>query len=130
MVLVMTNSVVSLAHRLNSKLQTYFGTVQSFLVSSDSDEELQYLVNAFEMGRDVDFGALVLSKEGICTPDDIIPWGALRSFCYSNRELVFVRQCGNQFSSHRQPASKLKHIPILLHILHQHSPEKASTLSH
>jgi hypothetical protein len=130
MVLVMTNSVVSLANRLNSKLHTYFGTVQSLLVSSNSDEELQYLVNAFEMGRDVDFGALVLSKEGICTPDDIIPWGALRSFCYSNRELVFVRQCGNQFSSHRQPASKLKHLPILLHLLHKNSPEKASTLSH
>jgi hypothetical protein len=126
----MTNSVISFAQRLNSKLHTYLGTVQSFLVSSDSDEELEYLVNAFEMGRDVDFGALVLSKEGICTPDDIIPWGALRSFCYSNRELVFVRQCGNQFSSHRQPASRIKHLPILLHILHQKSPEQASTLSH
>jgi hypothetical protein len=129
MVLVMTNSVISLAQRLNNKLHTYWGTLQSLIVSSNSDEELEYLVNAFETGRDVNFGALVLSKEGICTHDDIIPWGALRSFCYGNRELVFVRQCGNQFSSIRLPASKLKHLPILLHLLHQNSPEQAAILS-
>ncbi len=125
----MTNSVISLAKRLNNTLHTCWESVQSLLISTNSDEELQHLVNAFEMGRDVDFGALVLSKEGVCTQDDIIPWSALRSFCYSNRELLLVSQRGNQFSSIRLSASKLKHLPILLHLLHQSSLEKASALS-
>jgi hypothetical protein len=125
----MKNSVTSLAQRLNNKLQSSWEQVQAALVSRNSDEERQHLVNVFDAGRDVDFGALVLSQEGICTADDIIPWSALRSVRYENRELVLVRQCGNVFSSLRFSAGKLKHLPILLHLLQQHSEQPIAVLS-
>jgi hypothetical protein len=95
----------------------------------DSNEAIQDSTQAFEMGRDVNFGTLVLSQEGICSKDDIIPWSALRSFHYENRELILVRQQGNIFSSSRFHAKKLKNLPILLHLLHHYSHKRVAALS-
>ncbi len=92
--------------------------MQGLLIGT-SDEELQLLVMAYAKGQDVNFGAVVLSQEGICLQDDIIPWRALRSFRYENRQLVLVKQFGNQFSGLRVMAGQLRNLPVLLHLLEQ-----------
>ena len=118
---VMKKSAISLTHRLNNSLHTCWEKVQGLLIGN-SDEELQLLVAAYAKGQDVSFGAVVLSQEGICLQDDIIPWRALRSVRYENRQLVLVRQFGNQFSSLQVSAGKLHNLPGLLHLLEQNSP--------
>jgi hypothetical protein len=129
MVLVMKNSVGSLAQFLSNALLTCWDTVQSFLIGR-GEQDLQFLVNAFDGGRDVSFGALTLSQEGICSEADIIPWSALRSLRYETRELVFVRQRGNQFSSLRIPAAHLKNLPVLLHLIDQATQRQVPSLGY
>ena len=116
----MKKSAISLTHRLNNSFHTCWEKVQGLLIGS-SDEELQLLVTAYAKGQDVNFGAVVLSQEGICLQDDIIPWRALRSVRYEDRQLVLVKQFGNQFSSLRVSAGKLQNLPVLLHLLEQNS---------
>ncbi len=72
---------------------------------------------AFDRGQDVEFGAVVLSREGINLDDCIIPWSALRSFRVSKREIIFVRQCGNRFESLRVPKSKVHNLPEMLYLV-------------
>ena len=116
----MKKSVISFTQRLNNSLHSCWRKVQGFLICT-SDEELQLLVMAYAKGQDVNFGAVVLSQEGICLQDDIIPWRALRSFRYENRQLVLVKQFGNQFSSLRVLAGQVRNLPVLLHLLEQNS---------
>lgn len=125
---VMKNSAPSLAQRFSNVFYGCLEKIHNVLVSRDEDD-LQYLVNSFNAGRDVSFGALVLSQEGICSNDDIIPWRALRSYRYENRELVLVRQYGNQFSSVRISAGQLKNMAILLHLIEQGRLQQAKVLS-
>jgi hypothetical protein len=117
----MKKSVISLTQCLNNSLHSCWKKVQGLLIGT-SDEDLQLLVTAYEKGQDVNFGAVVLSQEGICLQDDIIPWRALRSFRYENRQLVLVKQLGNQFSSLRVSAGQLRNLPVLLHLFKQNSP--------
>ena len=122
----MKKSVISFTQRLNNSLHSCWEKVQSLLIGTN-DEELQLLVMAYAKGQDVNFGAVVLSKEGICLQDDIIPWRALRSLRYENRQLVLVKQFGNQFTSLRVSASQLRNLAVLLHLLEQNS--QSSTIA-
>ena len=117
----MKKSVICLTQQINNSFHTYWEKVQHLIIGN-SDEDSQLLFTAYEMGKDVNFGAVVLSQEGIFLQDDIIPWPALRSVRYENRQLVLVKQFGNQFSSLRIPAGQLRNLPILLNLLEQHSP--------
>ena len=72
---------------------------------------------AFDRGQDVEFGAVILSREGINLEDCIIPWSALRSFRVGKGEIVFVRQFGNCFESRKVQASKIRHLPEMLYLL-------------
>lgn len=114
----MKKSVISFTQRLHNSLHSGWKKMQGLLIGT-SDEELQLLVMAYAKGQDVNFGAVVLSQEGICLQDDIIPWRALRSFRYENRQLVLVKQFGNQFSGLRVMAGQLRNLPVLLHLLAQ-----------
>ena len=85
---------------------------------------------AFDRGQDVEFGAIVLSREGINLEDCIIPWSALRSFRASKGEVVFVRQLGNCFESFKVPASKVRHLPEMLYLLEAQAYAKQHQLTH
>lgn len=85
---------------------------------------------AFDRGQDVEFGAVILSREGINLEDCIIPWSALRSFRASKGEIVFVRQFGNRFESRRVSASKVRHLPEMLHLLETQFSAKQYQLTH
>jgi hypothetical protein len=89
------------------------------LLSGSIDQDSQLLITAYARGKDVNFGAVVLSQEGVCLQDNIIPWRALRSFRYEKRQLVLVKQFGNQFSGLRVVAGQLRNLPVLLHLLAQ-----------
>ncbi len=125
----MKKSVICLTQQLNNSFQACWEKVQRLLIGS-SDEDSQLLITAYARGKDVNFGAVVLSQEGVCLQDNIIPWRALRSVRYENRQLVLVRQFGNQFSSLRVSASQLRNLPILLHLLEQNSPCPTIALVH
>lgn len=125
----MKKSVICLTQQLNNSFHAYWEKVQRLLIGS-SDEDSQLLLTAYARGKDVNFGAVVLSQEGVCLQDNIIPWRALRSVRYENRQLVLVRQFGNQFSSLRVSASQLRNLPILLHLLEQNSPCPTIALVH
>lgn len=116
----MKKSVICLTQQLNNSFHTYWEKVQR-LLSGSNDKESSLLLTAYAKGKDVNFGAVVLSQEGICLQDNIIPWRALRSVRYENRQLVLVRQFGNQFSSLRVSASQLRNLPTLLNLLEQNS---------
>jgi hypothetical protein len=125
----MKKSVICLTQQLNNSFHTYWDKVQHLLIGS-SDEDSHLLLAAYARGKDVDFGAVVLSQEGVCLQDDIIPWRALRSVRYENRQLVLVKQFGNQFSSLRVSARQLRNLPILLNLLEQNSPCPTVALVH
>lgn len=116
----MKKSVICLTQQLNNSFHTYWEKVQR-LLSGSNDKDSPLLLTAYAKGKDVNFGAVVLSQEGICLQDNIIPWRALRSVRYENRQLVLVRQFGNQFSSLRVSASQLRNLPTLLNLLEQNS---------
>ena len=125
----MKKSVICLTQQLNNSFHTYWEKVQRLLIGS-SDEDSHLLLTAYARGKDVNFGAVVLSQEGVCLQDDIIPWRALRSVRYENRQLVLVKQFGNQFSSLRVSARQLRNLPILLNLLEQNSPCPTVALVH
>ncbi len=125
----MKKSVICLTQQLNNSFHTYWEKVQRLLIGS-SDEDSHLLLTEYAKGKDVNFGAVVLSQEGVCLQDDIIPWRALRSVRYENRQLVLVKQFGNQFSSLRVSAGQLRNLPILLNLLEQNSPCPTVALVH
>lgn len=125
----MKKSVICLTQQLNNSFHTYWEKVQRLLIGS-SDEDSHLLLAAYARGKDVNFGAVVLSQEGVCLQDDIIPWRALRSVRYENRQLVLVKQFGNQFSSLRVSARQLRNLPVLLNLLEQNSPCPTVALVH
>jgi hypothetical protein len=125
----MKKSVIYLTQHLNNSLHTYWEKVQRLLMGS-SDKDSKLLLMDYAKGKDVNFRAVVLSQEGICLQDDIIPWCALRSVRYENRQLVLVKQFGNQFSSLRVSESQLHNLPVLLNILEQNSPCSTIALVH
>ena len=85
---------------------------------------------AFDRGQDVEFGAVILSREGINLEDCIIPWSALRSFRVSKGEIIFVRQLGNYFESRKVPASKVRHLSEMLYLLETQVSAKHHQLTH
>ena len=85
---------------------------------------------AFDCGQDVDFGAVAFSREGTNLDDCIIPWSALRSFCASNREIIFVRQCGNRFESFRVPTFKARNLSEMLYLVEVQVSAKQHQLTH
>ena len=85
---------------------------------------------AFNRGEDVEFGSVVLSREGINLNDCIIPWPALRSFRVSKREIIFVRQCGNRFESLRVPTSKIRHLSEMRYLVEVQVSAKKHQLTH
>lgn len=125
----MKKSVICLTQQLNNSFHTYWEKVQRLLIGS-SDENSHLLLTEYAKGKDVNFGAVVLSQEGVCLQDDIIPWRALRAVRYENRQLVLVKQFGNQFSSLRVSARQLRNLPILLNLLEQNSPCPTVALVH
>ena len=125
----MKKSVICLTQQLNNSFHTYWEKMQRLFIGS-SDEDSHLLLTEYAKGKDVNFGAVVLSQEGVCLQDDIIPWRALRSVRYENRQLVLVKQFGNQFSSLRVSARQLRNLPILLNLLEQNSPCPTVALVH
>jgi hypothetical protein len=91
---------------------------------------MQELSARFDRGRDVSFGAVTLSQEGINVADRIIPWSALRSFRLTKRDLILVGQLGNRFDSHRIVLTQVQHLPILFHLIEIHSQVKLRALTH
>ena len=85
---------------------------------------------AFDRGQDIEFGAVVLSREGIKLDDCIIPWSALRSFRVSNREIIFVRQRGNRFESLRVPTFKVRNLSEMLYLVEVQVSAKQHQLTH
>ncbi len=85
---------------------------------------------AFDRGQNVEFGAIILSREGINLDDHIIPWPALRSFRISKREIIFIRQCGNRFESLRVLKSKVHNLPEMLYLVEAQVSAKQRQLTH
>ena len=85
---------------------------------------------AFDRGQDVEFGAVILSQEGINLEDCIIPWSALRSFRAGKGEVIFVRQLGNCFESLKVPAHKVRYLPEMLHLLEAQAYARQRQLTH
>jgi len=113
---------------LKDLFNTSLYRLKSLLVST-SDSELIALIAAYDRGRDISFGGLSASLEGLNIGPDILPWSALRSFRLTNRELVLVRQFGNRFNSHRVSIHRIHHLPILLHLLERHSKVQTTALA-
>ena len=85
---------------------------------------------AFDRGQNVEFGAIILSREGINLNDHIIPWPALRSFRISKREVIFIRQCGNRFESLRVLKSKVRNLPEMRHLVEAQVSARQHQLTH
>lgn len=124
----MTPSSAPLKKYLTHLIKDFVTRLTVFVLGLDKDKGRRECSLAFDRGQDVDFGAVVLSREGINLGDCIIPWSALRSFRVSKRNIIFVRQCGNHFQSLRVPTFKVHNLPEMLYLVEvAGGGQKAST---
>lgn|GEM_PF-1535281 len=126
----MTSSATLLKQYLINLIRDSVVSLSVFVLGLHKDGDRSAFSLAFDCGQDVDFGAVVLSREGINLDDCIIPWSALRSFCVSNREIIFVRQCGNRFESLRVPTFKARNLSEMLYLVEVQVSAKQHQLTH
>ena len=127
----MTSSATPLKQYLINLIRESVVGLRVFALGLHKDRGRSAFSLAFDCGQDVDFGAVAFSREGTNLDDCIIPWSALRSFCASNREIIFVRQCGNRFESvfgfqRLRPATSLK----MLYLVEVQVSAKQHQLTH
>ncbi len=119
---------------LKQFLSTVIKESRSWFTTPASGENekalMQELSAGFDRGRDISFGAVTLSQEGINLDHSIIPWSALRSFRLTKHDLILVRQLGNCFDSHRVAIKQVQHLSILFHLIETHSQVKLRALTH
>lgn len=126
----MTSSATPLKQYLINLIRESVVSLRVFALGLHKDRGRSAFSLAFDCGQDVDFGAVVLSREGINPDDCIITWSALRSFCVSNREIIFVRQCGNRFESLRVPTFKARNLSEMLYLVEVQVSAKQHQLTH
>ena len=126
----MTSSATPLKQYLINLIRDSVVSLRLFALGLHKDKSRGAFNLAFDCGQDVEFGAVVLSREGINLDDCIIPWSALRSFCVSNREIIFVRQCGNRFESFRVPTFKVRNLSETLYLVKVQVSAKQHQLTH
>lgn len=126
----MTSSATLLKQYLINLIRDSVVSLRMFVLGLHKDRGRSAFSLAFDCGQDVDFGAVAFSREGINLDDCIIPWSALRSFCVSNREIIFVRQCGNRFESLRVPTFKARNLFEMLYLVEVQVSDKQHQLTH
>ena len=126
----MTSSATLLKQYLINLIRESVVSLRVFALGLHKDRGRSAFSLAFDCGQDVEFGAVVLSREGINPDDCIITWSALRSFCVSNREIIFVRQCGNRFESLRVPTFGVRNLSEMLYLVEVQVSAKQHQLTH
>lgn len=126
----MTSSATLLKQYLINLIRDSVVSLRMFVLGLHKDRGRSAFSLAFDCGQDVDFGAVAFSREGTNLDDCIIPWSALRSFCASNREIIFVRQCGNRFESLRVPTFKARNLSEMLYLVEVQVSAKQHQLTH
>ena len=126
----MTLSAPPLKQYLTNLIKDSVVRLTVFVLGLHKDAGRREFSLDFDRGQNVEFGAIILSREGINLGDSIIPWSALRSFRVSKREIIFVRQCGNRFESLRVLTSKVCNLPEMLYLLEVQVSAKQHQLTH
>ena len=126
----MTSSATLLKQYLINLIRESVVSLRVFALGLHKDRGRSAFSLAFDCGQDVEFGAVVLSREGINPDDCIITWSALRSFCVSNHEIIFVRQCGNRFESLRVPTFKARNLYEMLCLVEVQVSDKQHQLTY
>ena len=126
----MTLSGTSLKQYLTHLIKNSAVRLTVFALGLHEDADRREFSLAFDRGQNVEFGAIILSREGINLEDHIIPWPALRSFRISKREIIFVRQCGNRFESLRVLKSKVRNLPEMRCLVEAQVSAKERQLTH
>ena len=126
----MTSSRTPLKQYLTYLIKNSVVRLTVFALGLHEDAGRREISLAFDRGQNVEFGAIILSREGINLKDHIIPWPALRSFRISKREIVFVRQYGNRFESLRVLKSKVRNLPEMLCLVQAQMSAKQHQLTH
>ena len=126
----MTSSATPLKQYLINLIRDSVVSLRVFALGLHKDGGRSEFSLAFDRGQDVEFGAVVLSREGINLDDCIIPWSALRSFRVSNHEIIFVRQCGNRFESLRVPTFEVRNLSEMLYLIEVQMLAKQHQLTH
>ena len=126
----MTSSATPLKQYLINLIRESVVSLRVFALGLHKDRGRSAFSLAFDCGQDVEFGAVVLSREGINPDDCIITWSALRSFCVSNHEIIFVRQCGNRFESLRVPTFKARNLYEMLCLVEVQVSDKQHQLTY
>lgn len=126
----MTSSATPLKQYLINLIRESVVSLRVFALGLHKDRGRSAFSLAFDCGQDVEFRAVVLSREGINPDDCIITWSALRSFCVSNREIIFVRQCGNRFESLRVPTFGVRNLSEMLYLVEVQVSAKQHQLTH